>query len=137
MRLCTFEASNSRQPGILRGDKILPVSEVNAKRGARFPLELLELIQTENLDALAALSKGLEADVPLASPAPLLIDEVVGPHASISAAETRTSALPALQAWTSQQVILSPRSSTLRQRPLNNKGCARATRIASDPEIGV
>ena len=66
MRLCTFEASNSRQPGILRGDKILPVSEVNAKRGARFPLELLELIQTENLDALAELSKGLEADVPLA-----------------------------------------------------------------------
>ena len=65
MRLCTFEHADARQPGILRGDKILPVSEVNAKRGARFPLELLELIQTENLDALADLSKDLEAAVPL------------------------------------------------------------------------
>ncbi|MCB9384030.1 MAG: fumarylacetoacetate hydrolase family protein [Bryobacterales bacterium] len=65
MRLCTFEHSGAKQPGILRGDKILPVSEVNAKRGARFPLELLELIQTENLAALADLSKGLEADIPL------------------------------------------------------------------------
>jgi 2-keto-4-pentenoate hydratase/2-oxohepta-3-ene-1,7-dioic acid hydratase in catechol pathway len=64
MRLCTFEHADARQPGILRGDKILPVSEVNAKRGARFPLELLELIQTENLDALADLAKGLEASIP-------------------------------------------------------------------------
>ncbi len=65
MRLCTFEHSDARQPGILRGDKILPVSEVNAKRGSRFPLELLELIQTENLDALADLSKGLAAEIPV------------------------------------------------------------------------
>ncbi|MEZ5365415.1 MAG: fumarylacetoacetate hydrolase family protein [Bryobacterales bacterium] len=65
MRLCTFDHSGATQPGILRGEKILPVAEVNAKRGARFPLELLELIQTENLDALADLSKGLEADIPL------------------------------------------------------------------------
>jgi 2-keto-4-pentenoate hydratase/2-oxohepta-3-ene-1,7-dioic acid hydratase in catechol pathway len=66
MRLCTFEHSDARQPGILRGDKILPISEVNAKRGARFPLELLALIQTENLDALADLSQGLAAALPLA-----------------------------------------------------------------------
>jgi 2-keto-4-pentenoate hydratase/2-oxohepta-3-ene-1,7-dioic acid hydratase in catechol pathway len=65
MRLCTFEHANARQPGILRGDKILPVSEVNAKRGARFPLELLELIQSENLTALADLSGALDADIPL------------------------------------------------------------------------
>ena len=65
MRLCTFEHSGVREPGILRDDKILPVAEVNVKRGARFPLELLALIQTENLDALADLSKGLEAEVPL------------------------------------------------------------------------
>ena len=65
MRLCTFESSDARQAGIVRGDKILPVSEVNGKRGARFPLELLELIQTENVDALADLSGGLEADIPL------------------------------------------------------------------------
>jgi 2-keto-4-pentenoate hydratase/2-oxohepta-3-ene-1,7-dioic acid hydratase in catechol pathway len=65
MHLCTFEHAETRQPGILRGDNILPISEVNAKRGSRFPLELLELIQTENLDALADLSKGLEAALPV------------------------------------------------------------------------
>jgi 2-keto-4-pentenoate hydratase/2-oxohepta-3-ene-1,7-dioic acid hydratase in catechol pathway len=66
MRLCTFEHSGVRQPGILRGDKILPLAEVNARRGACFPLELLELIQAEDLDALDDLAKGLKADIPLA-----------------------------------------------------------------------
>ncbi len=69
MRLCTFENAGARQPGVLLGERILPVAEVNAKRGARFPLEMLELIRTENLDALADLSRGLEAEIPLAEAA--------------------------------------------------------------------
>lgn len=65
MKLCTFEHAGAREAGILRDDKILPVSQVNAKRGADFPVEMLALIKSESGQALAALAQGLEAEIPL------------------------------------------------------------------------
>lgn len=67
MKLCTFELDGARQAGILRGDCILSVAEVNAKRGARFPKDLFELIQEGQIEALAKLSDGLDARTPLES----------------------------------------------------------------------
>lgn len=65
MRLCTFEHAGAREAGILRNGKILPLSQVNAKRGADFPLEMLRLIESGEIEALRALATGLEAEIPL------------------------------------------------------------------------
>ena len=65
MKLCTFEHSGVCQAGILREGKILPVSQVNAKRGADFPLDLMGLIESGSGPPLEVLSRGLEADVPV------------------------------------------------------------------------
>ena len=66
MRLCTFEYAGTTEAGILKGDKILPISQLNAKRGANFPRALLALIQADAAPALKALAQGLEPDIPLA-----------------------------------------------------------------------
>ena len=66
MRLCTFEHAGSREAGILKDDKILPVSQLNAKRGADFPSTLPALIEADAGPALKALAQGLEAEIPLA-----------------------------------------------------------------------
>ena len=65
MRLCTFEHAGQCEVGILQGDRILPLSQVNAKRGADFPLEMLALIESGSQEPLAALSRGLEGAIPL------------------------------------------------------------------------
>ena len=66
MKLCTFEHAGERQAGIVLHDKILSIAQVNVKRGARFATELLELIRSEETDALADLARGLQPDLPLA-----------------------------------------------------------------------
>ncbi len=67
MRLCTFEHAGACEVGILGGGRILPVSQVNARRGADFPVEMLALIEQgrDHALALAALARGLEAEIPL------------------------------------------------------------------------
>lgn len=65
MRLCTFEYAGATEAGILRGGKILPISQLNSKRGANFPLALLSLIESGQATALKALAQGLEAEIPL------------------------------------------------------------------------
>ena len=66
MRLCTFEYAGTTEAGILKGGQILPISQLNAKRGANFPRTLLALIQADAAPALKALAQGLEPDIPLA-----------------------------------------------------------------------
>ncbi len=65
MKLCTFEHSGAREAGIVRDGKILPVRQVNAKRGADFPVEMLDLIKSGSGKALDILSRGLEAEIPV------------------------------------------------------------------------
>ena len=65
MRLCTFEHAGATEAGILKDGKILPISQLNSKRGANFPLALLSLIQSDEAPALGALAQGLEAEIPL------------------------------------------------------------------------
>ena len=66
MKLCTFSHQGTTQAGILRGGKILPVSEVNAKAGTKAPQELLALIQQDAVEELRAAAEGLTANLPLA-----------------------------------------------------------------------
>lgn len=65
MKLCTFEHAGASEAGILDAGKILPVSQVNAKRGADFPTELLPLIESASGDALRVLARGLSPEIPL------------------------------------------------------------------------
>ncbi len=65
MRLCTFEHAGTCEAGILKDGKVLPVSHVNAKRGADFPVEMLALIESGAGEALQVLSRGLPADIPV------------------------------------------------------------------------
>lgn len=66
MKLCTAEFDGSKFAAILKGDKLLPVSDVNIKRGTRYSSDLLELIQDNDAAALGELSKDLAATIPLA-----------------------------------------------------------------------
>ena len=66
MRLCTFEYAGATEAGILKDGKILPISQLNSKRGANFPRTLLSLIQSDEAAALRALAQGLQAEIPLA-----------------------------------------------------------------------
>lgn len=65
MKLCTAEFDGSKFAAILKGDKLLPISDVNIKRGTRYPTDMLGLIGYGETDALAELSKDLEATIPL------------------------------------------------------------------------
>lgn len=65
MRLCTFEYSGATEAGILKDGKVLPISQLNSKRGANFPLALLPLIRSDEAPALSALAQGVEAEIPL------------------------------------------------------------------------
>lgn len=65
MRLCTFEHAGTCEAGILLGNKILPVSHVNAKRGSDFPVEMLGLIESGSSKALSVLTRGLKAEIPV------------------------------------------------------------------------
>ena len=66
MKLCTFEHAGQRQAGIVLGDRVLSITQVNIKRGSRFPTDLLELIESGQVNALADLAKGVEPNFSLA-----------------------------------------------------------------------
>ena len=65
MKLCTFEYETKLQAGLLRGDKLLAVAEVNSRAGTRLPTELLKLIEADAIDELREASAGVDADLPL------------------------------------------------------------------------
>ena len=67
MKLCTFEYQDRKEAGIVLGEKVLPVSEVNARAGTKLPVELLALIQAEAVDELKEASSGLNPDLPLSA----------------------------------------------------------------------
>ena len=52
MKLCTFEHHTKRHAGVILDGGVLPIKEINARRGARFPEDLLALIQAGLVDEL-------------------------------------------------------------------------------------
>ena len=52
MRLCTFERDGVRHAGVLLGDRVLPVAQINRRRGTRLAEDLLALIQSGGVEEL-------------------------------------------------------------------------------------
>ena len=69
MKLCTFESSSTRHAGIVLDGRVLPIAEINARRGTRFPDDLLALIQSGSIDDLkqAGIAELAAAALPLES----------------------------------------------------------------------
>ena len=70
MKLCTFEHSGASEVGIIVGERVLPLSLVNTKRGANFPTEMLALIESDEIEAVKQLAVGIEAEIPLSEVKP-------------------------------------------------------------------
>ena len=68
MKLCTFERAGTCQAGVILGGRVLPLEEINARRGGRFPTELLALIRSGSIDdlKLAGADELVSAALPLA-----------------------------------------------------------------------
>jgi 2-keto-4-pentenoate hydratase/2-oxohepta-3-ene-1,7-dioic acid hydratase in catechol pathway len=75
MKLIRFEHQNQRHAGVVTPAGVVPVSEINARRGTRVPDDLLEIIRSGDLAPLRAPLDGLAA-IPLAEVRPLLPYEV-------------------------------------------------------------
>ncbi|MBI3698773.1 MAG: fumarylacetoacetate hydrolase family protein [Acidobacteria bacterium] len=52
MKLCTFEHNTKLHAGVVLDGGVLPIEEINARRGTRFPDDLLALIQAGLVDEL-------------------------------------------------------------------------------------
>jgi 2-keto-4-pentenoate hydratase/2-oxohepta-3-ene-1,7-dioic acid hydratase in catechol pathway len=52
MKLCTFEHAGTKQAGVVLEAGVLPLEEVNARRGTRFPTEMLALIASGTIEDL-------------------------------------------------------------------------------------
>lgn len=68
MKLLRFAYHGATHAGVLAGDAIAPVEEINAKHGARFPNDVLELIR----GGVKSMPTAGVATVPLAETRPLL-----------------------------------------------------------------
>jgi 2-keto-4-pentenoate hydratase/2-oxohepta-3-ene-1,7-dioic acid hydratase in catechol pathway len=55
MKLIRFEHSGSKMAGVVIDGGVVPVSEINARRGTKFPDDVLGIIQSGDLTALAEL----------------------------------------------------------------------------------
>ena len=65
MKLCTFEYEGRSRAGIIAGDKILPIEEVNARAGTKIPEQLRQLIAADCLKELQAAERDASAELPL------------------------------------------------------------------------
>lgn len=65
MKLCTFDYQGRKQAGIVLDGNVLPVAEVNARQGTKFPQELLALIESDSINGLKEASAGVKAELPL------------------------------------------------------------------------
>lgn len=70
MKLIRFEHSGAKHAGVVAGAGVVPVPEINARRGARVPDDLLGIIQGGDLSPLADL-RGMEP-IPLGDVRPVL-----------------------------------------------------------------
>jgi len=52
MKLLRFEYNGARHAGVLTARGVIPISEINARRGSKTPDDLLAIIQSGDLDAL-------------------------------------------------------------------------------------
>jgi 2-keto-4-pentenoate hydratase/2-oxohepta-3-ene-1,7-dioic acid hydratase in catechol pathway len=70
LKLIRFEHKGQRHAGIVSGSGVVPVPEINAKRGAKVPDDLLDIIRGGDLEPLRRVD-GV-ASIPLTEVSPLL-----------------------------------------------------------------
>ena len=58
MKLCTFEYEQNRHAGVVLDGRVVPIEEVNARRGTRFADDLLTLITAGAIDDLKGAGAG-------------------------------------------------------------------------------
>jgi 2-keto-4-pentenoate hydratase/2-oxohepta-3-ene-1,7-dioic acid hydratase in catechol pathway len=68
MKLCTFEHAGTKQAGVVLDGGVLPLEAVNARRGMRFPTEMLAFIASGTIEDLkrARVEELAAAAIPLA-----------------------------------------------------------------------
>jgi 2-keto-4-pentenoate hydratase/2-oxohepta-3-ene-1,7-dioic acid hydratase in catechol pathway len=72
MKLLRFRHDNALHTGVLTGSNVVPIPEINAKRGTKAPDDLLKLIETGAADQLRSLRLQELSSIPLANVIPLL-----------------------------------------------------------------
>ncbi len=71
MKFLRFSYSNSIQVGLVQGGSVVPIQEINAKRGLSVPNDLLKIIEDDSVKQLRDPTDGY-APIPLAEVTPLL-----------------------------------------------------------------
>ena len=72
MKFIRFQNDNAIHTGVLAGNNVVPIPEINARRGTRAPDDLLAVIQTGAADQLRGLPIHEFPSIPLAAVTPLL-----------------------------------------------------------------
>lgn len=71
MKFIRFEYANSKHVGVVEGEGVAPVEEINAKRGTRIPNDLLAIVDLDGAAAALGDLRGV-ATIPLSEVRPLL-----------------------------------------------------------------
>jgi len=66
MKLCTFSYQNIDSVGIIAGNRIVSIKEINARAGTKIPDTFKELIEADCLDELRIVKQETTAEIPLA-----------------------------------------------------------------------
>ena len=71
MKLIRFTHNHIHHVGVIQGAAVVPVLEINARRGTRIPDDLLRIIEGTFLDQLRLADEGMSS-IPLTEVRPLL-----------------------------------------------------------------
>ena len=72
MKFVRFKHGQVVRTGVVHGDNVVPISEINAKRGTKAPDDLLAIIETGAVEQFRGLSLGDLASIPLNEVTPVL-----------------------------------------------------------------
>ena len=72
MRFVRYRHDGAVHTGVLNGNNIVPISEINAKRGTNAPDDLMKIIETGAAEQLKGIGVGEMASIPIAEVTPIL-----------------------------------------------------------------
>ena len=72
MRFVRYRHDGAVHTGVLNGNDVVPISEINAKRGTNAPDDLMKIIETGAAEQLKGIGVGEMASIPIAEVTPVL-----------------------------------------------------------------